>query len=73
MIRGRTAMKPSGDELLSAVLSSGTSDVVAASTDDTFDKAIELEADSFGKLFHGRASSHIGFSTRIARQPDEDE
>ena len=50
-------------DLLKAVL--GASGAVSTKTDDTFQKAREMEPKQFGDLVTGRAESHKGFSAPL--------
>ncbi len=51
--------------LLTKVLSSKDKDVVPSAGDETFEKAVKLNAEDFGKFFEKRASSHSGFSASV--------
>jgi hypothetical protein len=57
-------MAEAAQSLLVRILTNAK-DIVISTTDETFDKAVDLSAKDFGRVFEKRASSHSGFSAGV--------
>lgn len=58
-------MSERSSSLLVEILSRGDKNIVESTTDETFDKAVDLSAKDFGRVFEKRSSSHAGFSAGV--------